>query len=186
MWLKLRLFLIMTLMFGIIYGLVIFAMGMLGLGGLGSFYFYAILASVMMFIQYMIGPKMVEWSMSVRYVNEQESPALHRMVAELARDARIPKPRIGIAKTNLPNAFAFGRWASDGRVCVTEGIMSLLDEKELKGAPEGTVVKKPIGKQLEGLNFHIQVSVLDCTGCGNCVDVCPAKIKALEMKPLPN
>jgi pyruvate-ferredoxin/flavodoxin oxidoreductase len=60
----------------------------------------------------------------------------------------------------------------------------LLDEKELKGAPAGTVVKKPIGKQLEGLNFHIQVSVLDCTGCGNCVDVCPAKVKALEMKPL--
>ncbi len=132
MWLKLRLYLIMTVLFAIIYGLVVFAMNMLGMAGLGSFYFYAILASVMMFIQYMIGPKMVEWSMGVKYVNEQEAPALHRMVAELARDARIPKPRIGIARTNLPNAFAFGRWASDGRVCVTEGIMNLLDEKELR------------------------------------------------------
>jgi heat shock protein HtpX len=54
------------------------------------------------------------------------------MVSELARDAKIPKPRIGIAATNLPNAFAFGRWASDGRVCVTEGIMNLLSEKELR------------------------------------------------------
>ncbi|MCZ7362723.1 MAG: zinc metalloprotease HtpX [Candidatus Methanoperedens sp.] len=131
MWLKLRLYLVMTVLFAIIYGLVVFAMGMLGMSG-GNFYFYAILASVMMFIQYMIGPKMVEWSMGVRYVNEQEAPALHRMVSELARDARIPKPRIGIARTNLPNAFAFGRWASDGRVCVTEGIKSLLDEKELR------------------------------------------------------
>jgi pyruvate-ferredoxin/flavodoxin oxidoreductase len=60
----------------------------------------------------------------------------------------------------------------------------LLDEKELAGAPAGTVVKKPIGKQLEGLNFRIQVSALDCTGCSNCADVCPAKVKALVMKPL--
>ena len=60
----------------------------------------------------------------------------------------------------------------------------LLNEKELAGAPAGTSVKKPIGKQLEGLNFRIQVSALDCTGCGNCADVCPAKEKALVMKPL--
>ncbi len=60
----------------------------------------------------------------------------------------------------------------------------LLTEKELAAAPEGTVVKKPIGKQLEGLNFRIQVSALDCTGCSNCADVCPAKVKALVMKPL--
>lgn len=130
MWLKLRLYLAMTLLFGIIYVLLVLVGNAIGLGG--SFYFYAILASVMMFIQYMIGPKMVEWSMSIRYVNEAQAPALHKMVTELARDAKIPKPRIGIAPTNLPNAFAFGRWASDGRVCVTEGIMNLLDENELR------------------------------------------------------
>jgi pyruvate-ferredoxin/flavodoxin oxidoreductase len=60
----------------------------------------------------------------------------------------------------------------------------LLNEKELAGAPAGTKVLKPIGKQLEGLNFKIQVSALDCTGCGNCADVCPSKTKALVMKPL--
>jgi heat shock protein HtpX len=130
MWLKLRLFLAMTILFGIIYVLLAIVGNMLGMGG--TLYFYAILASVMMFIQYMIGPKMVEWSMHVKYVNEAQAPALHKMVTELARDAKVPKPRIGIAATNLPNAFAFGRWASDGRVCVTEGIMNLLDEKELR------------------------------------------------------
>ncbi len=131
MWLKLRLYLIMAVMFAIIYGLVAFAVSYMGIQGTG-FVFYAVLATVMMFIQYMIGPKMVEWSMGVHYVSEQEQPALHRMVAELARDARIPKPKIGIANMPIPNAFAFGRWASDGRVCVTEGIMKLLDEKELR------------------------------------------------------
>jgi len=60
----------------------------------------------------------------------------------------------------------------------------LLDEKETKGLPEGTDVIKANGKALAGLNYKIQVSVLDCTGCGNCADVCPAKEKALIMKPL--
>jgi heat shock protein HtpX len=129
MWLKLRLYLVMAVMFAIVYGLVAFAASYMGISG---FFFYGVLASVMMFIQYMIGPKMVEWSMGIRYVTEAQSPALHKMVSELARDAKIPKPRIGIAATNLPNAFAFGRWANDGRVCVTEGIMNLLSEKELR------------------------------------------------------
>jgi len=129
MWLKLRLYLIMTVMFAIIYGLVAFAASYIGVSG---FYVYGVIASVMLLIQYMIGPKMVEWSMSIRYVSEQEYPALHRMVTDLARDAGIPKPKVGIARIPIPNAFAFGRWAKDGRVCVTEGIMNLLNEKELR------------------------------------------------------
>lgn len=60
----------------------------------------------------------------------------------------------------------------------------LLTEEEAKNAPEGTRVIKAVGKGLEGISFKIQVSVLDCTGCGNCADVCPAKTKALVMKPL--
>ena len=60
----------------------------------------------------------------------------------------------------------------------------LVSEEEMKNAPEGFEAKKAIGKGLEGLVFRMQVSPLDCTGCGNCVDVCPTKIKSLEMKPL--
>ncbi len=60
----------------------------------------------------------------------------------------------------------------------------LLDAKEAAGAPEGTVLLDTKGKGFEGLKFRIQLSPLDCTGCGNCADVCPAKEKALEMKPL--
>lgn len=132
MWLKLRMYIVMTLMFAIVYGIMVLAVNFLGISGLNNLYFFAALASVMMFIQYMIGPKMVEWSMHVQYVDEQQAPALHRMVAELASYAGIPKPRVGIARINIPNAFAFGRGAKDGRVCVTEGILNLLDEKELR------------------------------------------------------
>ncbi|MGD9994090.1 MAG: pyruvate:ferredoxin (flavodoxin) oxidoreductase [Salinivirgaceae bacterium] len=60
----------------------------------------------------------------------------------------------------------------------------LLDEKEQAAAPEGTVTIKANGKGYDGLGFRIQVSTLDCTGCGNCADVCPSKEKALVMKPL--
>jgi pyruvate-ferredoxin/flavodoxin oxidoreductase len=60
----------------------------------------------------------------------------------------------------------------------------LMDEAEVKNAPAGTDTLKANGKGLENLRFRMQVSVLDCTGCGNCVDTCPSKVKALEMKPL--
>jgi len=58
-------------------------------------------------------------------------------------------------------------------------------EEDYKNAPEGLVhVAAKGGKTFEGLRFHIGVSVQDCTGCGNCAQVCPAKQKALIMKPL--
>jgi pyruvate-ferredoxin/flavodoxin oxidoreductase len=61
----------------------------------------------------------------------------------------------------------------------------LLDEKEAAGAPETFNTIKAIGgKQFEGYTFKIQVSPLDCTGCGSCANVCPAKEKALAMKPI--
>jgi len=57
----------------------------------------------------------------------------------------------------------------------------LLDEEEVKNAPEGTKTIKAIGKSFSDYQFRIQLSALDCTGCGNCVDTCPAKEKALKM-----
>lgn len=59
----------------------------------------------------------------------------------------------------------------------------LLDQEEMDQAPETFLTKKAIGRGLEGLGYRIQVSPLDCTGCGNCADVCPAPTKALIMKP---
>ncbi len=61
----------------------------------------------------------------------------------------------------------------------------LLTDEELAAAPAGTAVKPATGKELKGMHFRIQVAVEDCTGCGNCADICPApKAKALEMKHL--
>ncbi|HEX7467308.1 MAG TPA: zinc metalloprotease HtpX, partial [Methanobacterium sp.] len=84
------------------------------------------------FIQYLVGPKMVETMMHVHYVSEQEAPNLHAMVEDLAMKAGISKPKVGVAEINVPNAFAFGRSKGDARICVTRGILNLLDKEELE------------------------------------------------------
>lgn len=60
----------------------------------------------------------------------------------------------------------------------------LLDDKEAEGVGEGVDLLNAKGKELAGLKYRIQVSALDCTGCYNCVAVCPSKEKSLVMKPL--
>jgi heat shock protein HtpX len=121
--------LLVAVLFGIIYAVMVMIGAYMGVT---NFYFYLALSLVMMFIQYMLGPKLVEWTMRVKYVKREEHPHLFEMVGDLARRAEIPMPRIGIAQIALPNAFAFGRTVKDGRVCVTEGILRLLNEDELK------------------------------------------------------
>lgn len=128
-WLKLRMWFLMAVLFSIVYGIIVAVSASLGIG---NFWFYLMISIVMMFIQYMIGPKMVEWSMRVKYVTEREEPGLHVMIKDLAMRAQVPMPRVAIADIDIPNAFAFGRWKSDGRVCVTRGIMRLLNEDELR------------------------------------------------------
>ena len=127
--LKMRMYLLLAALFGIVYVIVtVIGTSM----GMDNFYFYLGVAFVLMAIQYMVGPKLVEWSMRIEYVDRARYPQLHQMVEDLARRAGIPKPKIGIAHVGLPNAFAFGRWMSDSRVCVTDGILNLLDEEELR------------------------------------------------------
>ena len=70
-------------------------------------------------------------------------------------------------------------------VCPHAAIRPYLARKEdLDGAPEGFETIAGSSKDIKELQYRIQVSPLDCTGCGNCVDICPAKEKALEMKSL--
>lgn len=127
--LQMRMFLLVTVLFAIIYAVVVMIGSSLGIT---NFYFYLGISLVMMFIQYMLGPKIIEWTMHVRYVKRQEYPKIYQMVEGLAMRANIPMPRVCIAEISLPNAFAFGRSIRDGRVCVTDGILRLLNDEELK------------------------------------------------------
>jgi heat shock protein HtpX len=124
----------MWLLVAVLFALIYAVMTFIGVYFLrvSDFYFYLILAFVMMFAQYMLGPKLVEWTMRVKYIQRQENPRLFQMVESLAMRAQIPTPRIGISQIALPNAFAFGRGVRDGRICVTSGILKLLNDEELK------------------------------------------------------
>lgn len=129
MWLQIRMYLLLGAMFGILYALIVVLASAAGIGG---FALYGGLAAFLLFIQYMVGPKLIEFSMGVRYVTEQEAPELHSMISELSAKAGIKKPRVGVSKVHIPNAFAFGRSRASGRVCVTQGLLDLLSKDELR------------------------------------------------------
>ncbi len=127
--LELRMTLLITALFAIIYMTVVLigtAMGM------RDFYFYLILSIGLMGVQYMVGPTIIEWTMQLKYIKREDNPKLWGMVEDLTRRAAMPMPRVCIAPSAVPNAFAFGRSINDGRVCVSEGIMRLLNDEELR------------------------------------------------------
>jgi len=127
--LQFRMWLMLTVLFAVVYAVIVVIGQTLGIG---NFYFYLLISFGMMFVQYLIGPKMVEWSMRVKYIERNQNPKLYQMVEALAVRARMPAPKICISELPIPNAFAFGRGLNDGRVCVTQGILRLLDDEELK------------------------------------------------------
>ncbi len=128
-WLRIRMWFLLALLFGIVYA---FVAAISYYMGVANFVFYGGIAIFFIVVQYFAGPHIVGWSMRVKYVSEKEAPELHEMIEELAKKANIPKPKVGISPTHVPNAFAFGRWLKDGRVCVTQGILDTLSKDELK------------------------------------------------------
>ena len=101
------------------------APGMLGL--------FAVLAVAMNVGAYFFSDRLVLRMHHAAEVSPAEAPTLHAMVGELAVAAGIPKPRVFLIPEEQPNAFATGRNPANGVVAVTEGLVRLLDERELRG-----------------------------------------------------
>ena len=70
--------------------------------------------------------------MNVRPLSEAEAPHIHKMVEELAQEAGVPKPEVGLSEVNIPNAFAYGRTSRSGHIAITRPILGLLDYDELR------------------------------------------------------
>ena len=109
---------------------------LVGLGGLvapGYLYLFAVLALAMNLGAYFFSDRVVLRMHGASEATPREAPELHAMVEELAARAGIPKPRVFVIPEGQPNAFATGRNPKHGVVAVTEGIVHLLDRRELRG-----------------------------------------------------
>ena len=122
----------MALTMVLLFGLYIVFLGVLTL------YFQSIVAVVLvmglfMSAQFFFSDTLALYSMGAREVGPDEYPELHRKVERLAQQADLPKPKVAVADSRAPNAFATGRSQDSAAVCVTTGIMRLLDDEELEG-----------------------------------------------------
>jgi heat shock protein HtpX len=84
-------------------------------------------------VQWFFSDRIALYSMGGREVSPEEAPQLHAIVDRLCALADMPKPKVAIADSDVPNAFATGRSPSRAVVCATTGIMRRLDERELEG-----------------------------------------------------
>jgi heat shock protein HtpX len=95
--------------------------------------FIVVIAGGMALLQLFASDKMALAAMGARVVSPAEAPEFHAMIDRLCVQADLPKPRVAIADTRMPNAFALGRSPSKATVCATTGIMDLLSPAELEG-----------------------------------------------------
>ena len=93
----------------------------------------AVVRGGLLLLQFFTSDKLALRSMGAREVSPQEAPELHAMIERLCVQADLPKPRVAIAETSMPNAFALGRSPKKATVCATTGIMDLLSPAELEG-----------------------------------------------------
>ena len=114
---------------GLVY--VVFVVVLLGVGVNGAT--VAIIAGGLALVQLFASDKLALAAMGARVVTPQEAPQLHAMIDRLCVQADLPKPRVAVANTRMPNAFAMGRSPKSATVCATTGIMELLSPAELEG-----------------------------------------------------
>jgi heat shock protein HtpX len=92
-----------------------------------------VIVGALSFAQLFFSDRLALAAMGAKEVSPQEAPGLHAMIERLCIQADLPKPRIAVADTHVPNAFATGRSQKSATVCATTGIMSTLSPSELEG-----------------------------------------------------
>lgn len=122
-----------TVLLAALGGLIVTIAGVLGGGSSSSLVLGLGLATVMVGGSYWFSDKLALKSAKARIVTEADAPMFYGMVRELATRANMPMPRVAIAPSEQPNAFATGRNPRHAVVCATEGLLKAMPENELRG-----------------------------------------------------
>jgi heat shock protein HtpX len=120
-----------TLFLALLTGLFIAVGGLLG--GRSGMMMAFVFALIMNFVSYWFSDKIVLKMYGAQPIGEAEAPVVHRIVRSLATRAGIPMPKLYLIPSEAPNAFATGRSPQHAAVAVTQGILRIMDERELEG-----------------------------------------------------
>ena len=113
---------------GLLYVIFLSILHYLGVG----YFPLAIIASVMILAQWYLSDKIVLWSSGAKIISREEYPKLHEIVERLSTNNGLPKPKVAMVNSNVPNAFATGKSPKSSLVAVTTGLLDLLDDDELE------------------------------------------------------
>jgi heat shock protein HtpX len=122
----------MILSFAILAFLYIIFLSILAYVGL-DFISITVIASVMILAQWYFSDKIVLWSSGAKVVTREQFPKLHDIIERIVARNNLPKPKVAVINTNMPNAFATGKGPKSSVVAVTTGLIDLLDIEELEG-----------------------------------------------------